>query len=247
MENIAGKAHLLRAEFIKGKRSFGRKCIIAFPLIVAALAIFLMGGRYTQIGALNWWYTILMPTVIALVCATLISPEKKHQFAGVFAQPTPKAKVWRTKVLAGCLYLLAANVVLFGLTTLSGLVFGSQYPPYLGATAALVLTATCAWQIPLGMFLACRFNTAAALIGIVVTDFVCSGQPLAGDDLWFVPFSIPARLMAPLLGVNPNGVALQAGDALLDPSVIAPGLAITTVLFVVASAATSAWFSRREA
>ncbi len=236
---------LVRAELVKGRRSFGRTCIFAFPLAIALMAIALMGGRFVQIGALNWWYVALLPAVVALICVNLVSPEKKHGFTGMFALPTSKARMWGAKVLAGCFYLTVANFILFGLTTLTGLAFSSQYPVYQGLFAALVLTITCAWQIPLGMFLACRFSPALTLISILVVDFICSGQPLAGGPLWFIPFSIPARLMAPLLGVNPNGVSLQAGDALLDPSVIAPGLAITAALFVIACMATSVWFSRK--
>lgn len=37
-------------------------------------------------------------------------------------------------------------------------------------------------------------------------------------------WSLATRLMCPIIGVHPNGVLLEAGDPLLDPSVIPVGL-----------------------
>lgn len=45
---------LIQSEFIKGRRTFGRKSIMEFPLMVYLLAIFLMGGQLTQVGAYSW-------------------------------------------------------------------------------------------------------------------------------------------------------------------------------------------------
>ena len=44
---------LIQAELLKGRRSFGRKGLVIFPLLVSGMAIFLMGGQFTQIGAYN--------------------------------------------------------------------------------------------------------------------------------------------------------------------------------------------------
>lgn len=238
-------ASLIKAELIKGKRSFGRKSIIILPLFAAVMAIVLMGGRLVQVGAANWWYMVLMPCVIALICVNLIGPEKRQQYFNLLSLPQPKTQVWRAKIVTGCASLFAANLIVFGLTAITGVLFDAQYPFWSGLAAALVLTVTCAWQIPVGMFLASKLSSGFTLVVILLVNVFFSTQIFAGSNLWLIPFSIPARLMAPILGVNPNGVLLSPGEALLDSGVILPGILIAVALFTVSSVATSIWFSRK--
>lgn len=88
---------LIHSEYIKGKRSFGRKSLVLFPLFTTLIAIFLMGGQLTQIGAINWWYMLLMPAMVALICVNLISPEKKSHFFNISILPFPKTKCGKLK------------------------------------------------------------------------------------------------------------------------------------------------------
>lgn len=237
---------LIKAEYIKGRRSFGRKSLVAFPLLVATMAIVLMGGQFSQIGAFNWWYMILLPTLMGLVCINLTEPEKRNGFFNVSVLPVAKGKIWLAKALAGCSYLLGANMVVFVLTAVSGSMFGAQYKLWQGLAAAFALTLACAWQIPLWMFISTRLSSVAALLGALIVNVLCSSQPMAGGRLWFVPFAIPARLMAPILGVNPNGVPMQPDSPLWDTGVILPGLLIASVLFVAVLYATGRWFNGRS-
>jgi len=237
--------NLIKSEFIKGRRSFGRKSLVLFPLLTALMAIVLMGGRSTQIGAFNWWYMILFPTVAALVCMNLIGPEKRNQFFNVLVLPTPETKIWIAKILTGCCYLLCANLLVFGLTTISGFAFSAQYPVWSGISAAFVLTMTWAWQVPLGLFAAARFGSSVTLIGLLGLNLIFSVQDVAGGDLWFIPFAIPARLMAPILGINPNGIPLEVNSPLYDTGVILPGLLIASNLFVIVLFVTTKWFERQ--
>lgn len=235
---------LIQGEFIKGRRSFGRRSLVLFPLLVSLMAIFLMGGQFTQIGAYNWWYMMLLPTVTALVCINLINPDKRLDFFNTSTLPVAQARVWQAKIWTGCSYLFLANGVVFGLTTLSGSLFNAQYPVWRGLTAGLVLTITWLWQIPLGMFLAVQFNSTVTFLSILVLNVGFSIQDIAGGTLWFIPFAIPARLMAALIGVNPNGVPMDAASPLHDPRVILPGIAITSFLFILLFLFTTKWFSR---
>lgn len=236
---------LVKSEYIKGRRSFGRKSLILFPLLVSLMAVVLMGGQLTQLGAYNWWYMMLLPAVVALVCINLTNPEKRMQFFNVAVLPIPKSKIWLAKIWAGCSYVLAANLLVFGLTTVSGLFFGAQYPLWRGMTAAFVLSIAWAWQIPLGMFLSAKFSSVAAFLGILGANVICSIQPIAGGRYWFIPFAIPARLMAPIVGMNPNGVPLASDSPLHDTSVMLPGLLITAGLFALLLFGTKKWFEGR--
>ncbi|MGM0214879.1 lantibiotic immunity ABC transporter MutE/EpiE family permease subunit [Enterococcus sp. AZ109] len=237
---------LIYAEYIKGRRSFGRRSLFFFPLLIALLAIFLMGGQFTQIGAYNWWYMTLLPTVTALVCINLINPDKRWAFFNLAVLPVAQTKIWQAKLWTGCSYLLVANFIVFGLTTLSGLLFGGQYPLWRGLAAGIVLTLTWLWQIPLGMFLATRFHSIATFLSLLGLNIVFSIQDFAGGSLWFIPFAIAPRLMAAILGINPNGVPMTADSPLHDTRVILPGLVISLILFLIFSWLTTKWFGNRR-
>lgn len=236
----------IRSELIKGRHSFGRKILFFFPLLVALMAIILMGGALTQVGAYNWWYMMFLPVTVALVCINLIEPEKRMQFFNVAILPAPKGRIWLAKVWTGCCYIFIGNIIVFGLTTVSGLFFGSQYPVWRGIAAALVLSVTWAWQIPLGMLLSFKLNSVVSFLGILGVNIVCSFQNIAGGRLWFIPFAIPARLMAPILGINPNGVPMAPDSPLYDTGVVLPGILITAALFAVSLLLTKSWFNDRS-
>lgn len=238
--------NLIKSEYIKGRRSFGRKCLVFFPLLVALMAIVLMGGAFIQVGAYNWWYMMFLPTCVALICINLTEPEKRMHFFNIAILPVQNKEIWLAKVCAGCCYLFTGNLIVFGLTTISGVFFGTQYPVLRGIVAALVLTVTWAWQIPLGMLLSIKFSSVVTFLGILGVNVICSIQTIAGGDLWFIPFAIPARLMAPILGINPNGVPMTADSPLHDFSVIMPGILITTILFAILLILTKNWFNRRS-
>ncbi|MGI6125331.1 MAG: lantibiotic immunity ABC transporter MutE/EpiE family permease subunit, partial [Planifilum sp.] len=61
-----------------------------------------------------------------------------------------------------------------------------------------------------------------------------------------VPWSWPTRLMAPVVGVHPNGVPLDAGDPLLEPSVIPVGILLGITAFLLFTWITALWFKRKE-
>ena len=225
---------LVAAEWIKGRHSFVRSGLWLLPLLVCVLAIVLMGGQLVQVGAFNWWYVMLLPAFVALFCTQLAGQEKRAAWFNVLALPVAPVKVWRAKIYMGCGYLLAANLAVFVFTSIAGLVFGAQYAAWRGLAAALVLTVAFAWQVPLGLLLAARLGPVAAFLGILLPNILFSSQPFAGGTFWLLPFSIPARLMAPLLGVNPNGVPLQAGSPLLGPWVLLPGLFVALGLAAAA-------------
>lgn len=235
---------LIQAELLKGRRSFGRKGLVIFPLLVSGMAIFLMGGQFTQIGAYNWWYMLLLPMVAALICINLIDSDKQLSFFNVNVVPISAAEIWQGKIWTGILYLLFGNGLVFGLTTISGIFFTAQYPIWRGLLAGLVLTLSWAWQIPFGLFVAARFNSIVTFISFLFLNIVCSIQTVAGGNLWYLPFAIAPRVMTPILGINPNGVPLEAGSPLHDTSVIVPGLIITSILFIVGYLLTTRWFAK---
>lgn len=237
---------LIKAELVKGRHTFGRKSLFFFPLLISMMAIVLMGGRLNQAGTYNWWYMLILPTLVILLCNNLIGSEKKNQFFNILVLPMKKTSIWMAKIITGSLYVLFANFIVFTLTIISGLLFGAQYPIWRGIAAMIVLTVTLLWQIPVGLFLNIRFDFAVSTVIMVAANMVFSSQDIAGGKLWMIPFAISARLMAPILKLNPNGIPLMTGDSLLDTKVIIPGILITITLYALISIATAHWFGKRE-
>lgn len=58
----------------------GRVLIWLFPMIVFALAIVLTSGitnAYAE-SVWNWWYTLLLPGMLAIICHLSMAKEKKQ-------------------------------------------------------------------------------------------------------------------------------------------------------------------------
>ena len=75
------------------------------------------------------------------------------------------------------------------------------------------------------------------------------GIALWTSDAWFAfPPATTLCAVAPLLGVAPSGVPLEAGDALgAFGGDAALGLALAVALFAALAIVGAAWFSKREA
>jgi lantibiotic protection ABC transporter MutE/EpiE family permease subunit len=230
---------LIQAEYIKGRRGFGRRGMIFFPMIATFFAVFLMSGKLSQIAAYNWWYILLLPAAVAFLAISLINNEKRLEFINLKTLPIPSQKIWLSKILTGCTYLFLMNALLFGFSTISGMIFGSSYPIWRGLLAGGVLTITWAWQVPMGMWLVTKFNSSIAFLSLFAINTICSLQNIAGEKLWVIPFAIPSRLMAPIIGVNPNGIPLATDSPLWDTRVILPGIAITVCLFFLMTGITT--------
>lgn len=234
-------AKLIYSEYLKGKHTFTRKSLFLFPFLISLMAVCLMGGQLTQIGAYNWWYMLLLPAIVALICTQLIDSDKKINYFNLAILPYYKTTIWHSKIYIGCLYVFVSNFVVFGFTTFSGLFFGSQYPIQQGLLAGIVLTITWIWQIPLGLFLALKCNSTVTFVSIIGLNMLFSIQDFSAGFFWFIPFSIAPRLMATIIAVNPNGVPLQPNSPLYNTNVIFPGLLITILLFLFI-----AWFTTKK-
>ena len=61
--------NIIRAEFLKSKRTMSSKLIVVFPIITLVMAFVLtlgMTNAYAE-SAWNWWYVLLLPSMIAIV------------------------------------------------------------------------------------------------------------------------------------------------------------------------------------
>lgn len=238
---------IMKAESLKWKRTFIPKLIWLTPIVTLLLVAGLMGGSYFSAGAYNWWYSMLLPGALTICCALVVEKDAKLKYQSVLVMPIDPKRIWLGKILTcgACLFLI--TVIFFVGVTAGGFFFGSNLSLLNSATGSVIIFLTFLWQIPLCLFLAAKWGTYMAVLINLVGNIV-GVVAFADGDLWCVfPYSILPRLICPILGILPNGLLVPEGSSLLDTSVIAPGLLITLVLFVVISFLTARWFQKREA
>ncbi|WP_218971935.1 bacteriocin ABC transporter permease [Raoultibacter phocaeensis] len=266
VEAQAAGAVSVRTPFFSALRAEALKFRHAAPLrlaIVMALPFALFGAMTGFGGALsfspwNYWYALLMPVTIALVTACVANADARLKNRSILGIGTSLRVSWWAKV-SYCLGLsLLSNLVVFAIYLVAA-VFGGGVPSadmlFASAltmlAAALVVTVTSAWMIPVGLFLTAR---AGMLAGI----FVPLAVQLVGGFAWSaipVPQLFPpsATMVIPtaFLPVLPSGEPLAAdtvlGGALAASSALTvAGLAVAAVVFAALSFAGAAWLKRSE-
>jgi len=235
-----------RSEIIKMKRSSAYLFAVAGPVFTMILCILLGVGDLFQYGAMNWWYTGILPGVLAIICASSIQRDSKINYYGVLSLPIRKEKIWLAKIIICCAIYLGATVTMVIGTIIGGSILGSRVSSGEMIIAGIVLFITFIWQIPFvlllvrktSMFIAVIVNMFMNILGVVA---------FAPESNWYVfPFAIASRLMCPIIGVLPNGLPVEEGSLLLNTNVILPGIAISIVLFIVLTFITMKMFSKQE-
>lgn len=237
--------NFLQSEWLKQKHSFNKVVLWLAPSLTILLAFLLMGGRYLQAGAYNWWYTMLLPGCFTMFSSFTVAREQKKNRHGLFGVAVDKKKLWLAQIILSTVFLLTTCLVFFVGITLGGLLFGQTISLAASLLASILLFVTFAWQIPLWMFITEKVGAFATVLISILCNFgvavIC-----AVESFWWIPFSIPARLMCPTIGVLPNGLRVEADSKMVDSSVILPGVLITSLLFILITLATSCWFQKRE-
>lgn len=240
---------IVRAEHMKLNHTFGRKLAVIAPLLTFLLALFLTTGmrQFFSVSVWNWWYVMMMPGMMAAFCCLLIKKDKKNKYYHILSLPMPPEASWFGKIVYCAFTLLFSNLVISLGTAAASIFFGVGISPLSGFLAALILSISGLWMIPLLLFLSARFGMFVSMfIGIFLFVFGTGG--LADTAYWWIiPASVPMRLMCPVLGILPNGLPVPAGSAMLDRSVILPGILLSLLWFIVLTFLTTKWFQRKGA
>ena len=193
----------------------------------------------------NWWYTLLLPGMLAIICYLSITREKKTRYYHLMTLSISKRKLVMGKIIyMGCVILVSDMIIFVG-ATFGGFLL-TTCVPFGGALAAvLVLTITQLWEIPLLLFLSERFGMIVELLVCLV--LTVGGVIIAPTGKWyFFVSSIPMRILCPLLHILPNGIRAEEGNPLLDAGVVFPGICISIIWFIAATFLSLNWFDKRE-
>lgn len=227
--------NVIKAEHLKTKHTPVRIILFLFPLLTIVLAVLLMRGQAIHLASYNWWYMILLPAALALFSVSIIQNDRKLGYSNLLVLPFSQGLLVLGKIILAVIYLLIANLFLFFSTDAISLFWGHKPDFLIGVTAATVLTLTYAWQIPFCFFLTKIGGSAVAFSVPLFLNVILASQPVAESKAWVIPFTIPARLMATILKLNPNGLPLEEYSLLANTSVIFPGILISLITFCLSS------------
>lgn len=244
---------MLRAEMLKYKRTFMAKLVIFIPLFFAAYSLvtsYLVPGSYDWNGILvmsfNWWPVTFLPLGYGLFAGMVANLERKAgNYRVLKGEVLAPRRIWLGKILGMALIAACSSAVLVLGDLICGMLQGDVPPLGVMLLAALLCWIATLALIPLQLWLATWAGMLASIVCGAVGMIV--GVLLAPTKLWLLcPWSWASRLMAPTVGVHPNGIVLQDGDPLLNAGVIPLGLVVSLAVFVLLSVLTAQWFARRE-
>lgn len=240
--------HMILSERLKTRHSFAAALPLAAPMLTLALVFVLTGGMEKAFfaAAWNWWYIMLLPGMLSVLCCLNMAGEKGCRYYNLKVLPVPEWKLLLGKIayLAHCLFL--SNAVLFVGASVGGFLLGSSISLRGGMEAAVLLSLSFLWAIPVYLFLSTRFGMFAAVFSCLLLS-ACGALAAPEDGLWWtLPPAIPLRLMCPVLGLHPNGLPLIPESELWDQGLILPGAALSLVWFAILTALFILWFEKRE-
>lgn len=253
----------LSSELLKYKRTFMGKLIVFIPMFFAVYALVVSvimknplaeanhntSTSWTSLLALtfNWWPFVFLPLGYALFAVLVAAQEKKAgNYRALRAHDVSPAMLWINKIAGMAVYGLLSTFVLMVVTSIVGLATADGGFPIAKILAgSMVCWLTSLSLIPI-QFLAATCGGTFLSMGLGLAGMI-AGVVAAAKNFWIaVPWSWATRLMCPIIGINPNGMVLAAGDPLLDASVIPIGIIVSLIAFVVLTLLTSVWFARKE-
>ncbi len=242
------------SENMKIKHTFVKKLTFIAPLAVIILSV-LLAARYFVIDMYNWWYVLILPAVIPLICALLSKVDYRMKNKTVLGLPVDLKKVWIAKVLTGVSIIAVSTMIIFIAGVLSVYVIPIKsifnISAISGFIGALLIIITSIWQVPLYILISRKIGLfPSVIIGIAVS--ILSVFIAVQNIWWIVPFSYTSRIMCPVLNILPNGLqaipeSITFAPELMDTSTIPFVVGVSITLFIILTLVTAKWYEKQEA
>ncbi|KAF1301453.1 ABC transporter permease [Enterococcus saccharolyticus] len=231
----------LKAEWLKEKRAANRKLLFLMPAIFIIFSFLMtrlmgnspVGKSYLLAGGFNWYPIFLLPIFLSLLVMNSSNKEKAYhrqlyRILGIDNRKLILAKHCLVLLeLATILILSSVLLVLVGLFIIGD-------PISIGAVS---LATACLFfgSLPIvGVsFILCRYVHRSIVLAL---NFLLSlGAALfAPETIWWAyPWAYNLRMMAPVLGIHPNGTYLVAGSPLFDQRVIILGIGLSIGIYLL--------------
>ena len=153
----------------------GRVLIWGFPIITFVLAFVLtlgMTNAYAE-SVWNWWYTLLLPGMLAIICHLSITREKKTGYYHLMTLSTSKRKLMMGKIIYMVCVTLVSDIIIFAGASLGGFLL-TTCVPLGGALAAVLLLSLL--NMPYGFYEFVRFAAMAAFAYLAYKEYDNKGS-----------------------------------------------------------------------
>lgn len=238
--------NMLKAEWLKEKRTANRKIwsIVPFIFICFSFLMSLMMGKspagksYFITAAYNWYPLTVLPVVISLLSCNILSKEKKnhneefYRSLGVSAADTKLSKI--VMVVFDFAVILVVSFILIWIIGKGFLHETVDYSKVMLATGYLFLG-----NLPLIPISVMLYPFIKQLGVLVLNFFLSVASAVIAINAWWLlfPWSYGIRMMAPTLGIHPNGTFLEKGSYLLNTEAIPLGSTAGIIVFLLLSGA----------
>ncbi|SDC54064.1 ABC transporter permease [Actinokineospora iranica] len=245
---------LVGTELVRLRRGFPIWYAVLAPVAIAVPLY--LGSLFSPEGAsgqtwqvfsrvtLEFW-GVLVPMTAGLTAAMSVRADQ-DAWRLLMSYAVPRWRYYLGKFVALSLLSLLSStvlaVVLSGGALLNGqlgadvgLIAAAAYAPWVAGLAgtAFALVVAVRWGLGPGV----TVGVAGLLAGALTADKV----------FWFaIPFAWPMRVILPIAGISPNGIALPAGSPLADPGVIPLALGLSVAVGTVLLALGSWHLTRKE-
>lgn len=230
-----------KIEWLKEKRGANRKMLLLIPavFILFSFAMSLLMGEsprersYLMATAFNWYPLMILPIVISLLVTNIQQKEKPLQNQLYLTHGASLRRRFLGKqivVLGELAFILLISSLLILL--LNSLLFHDYVPLNALALATLCLFFGSLPLVGISFFFSLFTHRVVIVLGNFLLSFAAAVA--AVTKLWLLfPWDYSIRMMAPILGIHPNGTFLPDGDSLLAPNAVPLGIAAGIIVYLI--------------
>ena len=208
-----------------------------------------LGGGYvnSQYMSIYFWYTCMLPGLIALMCS--LSNKKEKQFTSYYIKislPINLKKFWISKNIIIALKSIIATIILVfcvEIIYINATNF-AVFTPIELIVSSIIITITSFWQIPICLILARKTNF---FISVFLNIFLQMFSPILMQNTilsFLFPYCWATKIAQPLTGIEVNGTISPKN---LFPFSTIPIIIILSIsLLIILLVISSRWFSKQQ-
>ncbi len=228
----------IKSEILKQKNTFARKIVWIAPIITLLISI--LSPLWYQINSYNWWYMIMYPGFLTLLCALIIQRDDgKLKYQAIYLLPVELNKIWYGKIAVCVYYSFISNVIFMIFNFLGGFIIYKIYQIPMSITvvqtmsATLFITLLSIWSIPICLFVSKKIGIFICVIINVGLNFTLSAL-ISTEKYWILcPYSWVARFMVPVLKILPNGEPTTSSNLFISAPLKILVIIISITLFCI--------------
>ena len=240
-------ANILKAEILKEKRSANAKIFLLTPIIFIVFNLLMNvlmgkspeGKSFLLATAFNWFPLLILPIVISLLVINILAKEKQSQLNLQKSLGLDRKKIKVAKsllVLTEVLAIVMVSILIIYLV--ANFILKENISLAMLIKAGVVLFIGVMPLVGFSFFIMSLSSKAFVLLILNFILSIISPTPAVGALWKFYPWSYSLRMLAPIIGVHPNGTFLDTNSLLWGKSVITLGIVLSLgvyVLFMVLS------------